>query len=404
MERYTNIHSHFFNGKCVPDYFFKMALPSALDPFADEIKAFLEKSTIRRIIRAISKRHGNSMLQKYLNFIEIGTQNSQLDVFKLALSNYSSFPGKMRFVGLTLNLDYMDTAESNHARIESQLLEIERARSFYPDQLFPFVSADPRHLTGEPLRDWVAAKIERLGFFGIKLYPAMGYFPFHPGLDDLYKWAEKFQVPIISHCTRSGNYYTGKMTDVIPHNRPDSLNPGSPTMETIYKRIERFMSDKFTRDNPKYGCNVFSNPENYIPILEKYKKLKICLAHFGGDDELMKKDHEIVNRKIDDKKDWGTRIIELLENDEFKNVYTDISYTLSNEEALKFIAKLIEKSYGDRILFGTDFFMTIREKAEDFLWQNCLQNIGIERFRKIAGVNNDLFLKSSFFDPEIPFA
>jgi predicted TIM-barrel fold metal-dependent hydrolase len=401
MERFTNIHSHFFNGKCVPDYFFKMALPKALDPFADEIKAFLEKSTIRRIIRMLSRRHGNSMLQKYLNFIEIGTQNSQLDVFKMALSSYSSFPGKIRFAGLTLNLDYMDTADSNHARIESQLLEIERARSFYPDQLFPFVSADPRHLTGVALRDWVAAKIERLGFFGIKLYPAMGYFPFHPGLDELYGWAERNQVPVISHCTRSGNYYTGKMTDVIPHNRPVSLNPGSASMQSIYSRVDRFMSNKFTRDDPGNGCNVFSNPENYIPVLEKYNKLKICLAHFGGDDELLQHDHEIVRKGIDDLPDWGTRIVMLM--NEFPEVYTDISYTLVSDDALNLVKDLLDRPTGNRILFGTDFFMTVREKAEDYLWQNCMHKLGIEKFNKVAGINNDNFMKSGFYDPAIPF-
>jgi hypothetical protein len=76
---------------------------------------------------------------------------------------------------------------------------------------------------------------------------------------------------------------------------------------------------------------------------------------------------------------------------------------IKDEEALKYNAQLIDKPYGDRILFSTDFFMTIRETAEDNLWQNCMQKIGIEKFQKIAGINNDNFLKSTFYDPLIPF-
>ena len=29
-------------------------------------------------------------------------------------------------------------------------------------------------------------------------------------------------------------------------------------------------------------CNLFSHPENYLPILDKYPKLRFCFAHLGG--------------------------------------------------------------------------------------------------------------------------
>lgn len=399
--RLTNIHIHIFNGKCAPDYFFKMILPGSLDKFADEIKAFLERKSIRWIIRIFSKKHGNSQFQKYLNFIEVGSQNSQLDIFQNGLKNYGSLRSDMRFVALTLNLDYMDQLDSNHARIEAQLLEVERIRTYYPNTLFPFISVDPRHKTGTELVQWVSEKIERKIFFGIKIYPAMGYFPFHPGLDLLYKWAEKHEIPVMTHCTREGNYHTGKMMQVIPQNRPDSLKPDSSVMESIYARIDKFMSHKFTRDDSKHGCNVFSNPENYIPLLEKYPKLKLCFAHFGGEGELLKKKSELVTKGIDDWPDWGTRIVEMMNT--FPNVYTDISYTLASEKALEVVIPYIDQPIGQRILFGTDFFMTVREKAEDKLWRDCINKISLTRFEQIAGLNNDIYLKSKFYDPEILF-
>jgi uncharacterized protein len=401
-QKTTNIHIHIFNGKCAPDYFFKMVLPPYLDKYADEIKAFLERRSIRWFIRLLSRRNGNSHFQKYLNFIETGTQNSQQDVFHKAMESYNSFGSDMRFVALTLNLDYMDEEESGHARIEEQLKEVEKVRSYYPNHLFPFVSVDPRHKTGTDLLQWVSEKIERRVFFGIKLYPAMGYFPFHPGLDELYKWAEANEIPVMTHCTREGNYYTGKMMNVIPQNNPVSLYPQSTAMDSIYKRIERFMTKPFTRDNSKYGCNVFSNPENYIPILEKYPKLKLCFAHFGGEDEVLAKEiPELVKREIDDLPYWGQRIIDIMNR--FANVYTDISYTLAKEEALDKIIPYLNQPIGDRILFGTDFYMTVRTIPEDTLFQKSLNKLKISGFNQIAGINNDNYLRTGFYDPAIPF-
>ena len=399
--RLTNIHVHIFNAKCAPDYFFKMVLPAGLDKFADEIKAFLENKSIRWLIRRLSRKHGNSLFQKYLNFIEAGSQNSQLDVFRNALKNYDSLRPDMRFAALTVNLDYMDREKSHHARIEEQLLEIEKVRSYYPNMLFPFLAVDPRHKTGSDLVRWVAEKIERRVFFGIKIYPALGFFPFHPGLDELYRWAAENEIPVMTHCTRSGNYYTGKMSEVIQYNRPPSLNPGSSVMDSIYARIDRFMSHKITRNDSKKGCNVFSNPENYIPVLEKYPKLKLCLAHFGGSDELLLVKNELVTRGIDNLPEWGLRIIDLMER--FPHVCTDVSYTLSSDKAMDVVIPLLKQPIGQRILFGTDFFMTVREKAEDKLWQECISKITLPQFELMAGSNNDNYLKSKFYNPAIPF-
>lgn len=397
----TNIHTHIFNGKCAPDYFFKVALPKSLDRWADEIKAFIEKPPIRWLIRKLSRKHGSSVFQRYLDFIEIGTQNSQNDIFRQLKESYSGIGAEMRFIALTLNMDRLDTLPSAHARIEDQIAEIERVRSFYPNNLFPFLSVDPRHLGGRTLVEWVKEKITRRAFFGIKLYPALGYFPFDPLLDELYQWAAENEVPVLTHCTRSGSHYTGRMMDVVPHNRPESLNSQSTAMLSIYARIDRFIANTYTWDESKYGCNIFSNPENYIPILEKYPNLKLCLAHFGGADEILKEDNAIISKGIDDRPDWFTRIQDMM--GKYSNVYTDISYTLYHDKAMDAITTLLNRDIGPRILFGTDFYMTTREKPEDTLWQNCLQKINIQNFQKIAGINNDVYMRSSFYDPAINF-
>ena len=397
----TNAHIHIFNGDCAPDYFFKVALPAALDPFADEIKAFIERKGVRWIIRKLSKKHGNSLFHKYLNFIEVGTQQSQGDIFRTVIENYKNLDPDMRFIALTLNMDHMDIQHSGHYKIGAQLEEIEKLRAYYPNNLFPFIGVDPRHKSDEEMVNWVRMKIDKRAFFGIKLYPALGYFPFDKKLDLLYKWAEENEIPVMTHCTRSGSYYTGKMIQVIPQNRPASLNPQSSVMDSIYQRIDRFMGDKFTREDCKVGCNIFSNPENYIPILEKYPKLKLCLAHFGGGDELLKKQSKVVDKGIDNLPFWDERIKDIMHK--YPNVYTDISYTLYEKAALEKIKPMLNEDIGKRILFGTDFFMTLREDAEDLLWKNCLSNLTREKFEMLAGQNVDNYLRSKYYDPGMRF-
>lgn len=399
MARITNIHSHVFTGGCAPDYFFKMVLPSWADRCADEIKFFLEKRWMRSIIKKVAHRRGNSQLLRYLQFIEVGTQNSQEEIFVCMKQAYASLGADVRFVALTLNMDHMDTQSSRHARIEDQLAEVERVRSHYPNNFFPFVGVDPSHLEGTALRDWVKEKIDRHAFFGIKLYPSIGFFPFDARLDELYKWAANNAVPVMTHCTHTGTYYTGRMGDVLTDPEPAGLNPTAPEMKSIHQRIVRFRTNDLTKKDSKYGCNIFLHPENYEPVLRKYPTLKLCFAHFGGDDEMLPHKYTQPLRENGvDKTNWHDevkRIMSLRKADgqlAYPNVYTDISYILFNKGVYPLLPALINGQLGDRILFGTDFFMTLREDPEADLLQRCIAGIGMPAFQKIAATNAAKYL------------
>lgn len=399
MARITNIHSHVFTGGCAPDYFFKIALPAWADRWAEEIKYFLEKPWMRRIIKALARRRGHSQLLRYLQFIEVGTQNSQEEIFLAMKQAYAHLGTDVRFVALTLNMDHMDTKPSGHARIEDQLAEVERVRAHYPDHFFPFVGVDPRHLQGAALRDWVKEKVDRHAFFGIKLYPSLGFFPFDARLDELYHWAEENAVPIMTHCTRTGTYYTGRMADVLPDPAPAGLNPGAPEMVKIHARIATFKEHNFTWKDGKYGCNIFLHPQNYEPVLRKYPRLKLCFAHFGGDDEMLPDRYEQPLRKRGiDPDNWHNevkRIMGLADPNgapAYPNVYTDLSYILFNKKIYPLLPGLINGPLGDRILFGTDFFMTLREDPEADLLMRCINGIGMQAFEKVAVANTNAYL------------
>lgn len=366
------------------------------------IKAILDKKWVRKIIVLFAKigRTSDSYKKKkffkYICFLEVATQRKQLDVFELEFEVGKQYDSSVRIVGLTMNMDFMDNRPSKHQiSFDSQLEAVKDIKRYYPRNFFPFLGIDPRHKSGMDLVNWSKTYFE-MGledkgivfpyFSGIKLYPALGFFAFDPRLDDLYAYAEKNQLPVITHVTRDGSQYIGsKITELIPLN-PKTLPNNTPTadnaMKEIVERIRFYYDKKWITDN-KLGdndkaCDLFSHPQNYIPILEKYPDLKICLAHMGGTPEMFEKTKDAYLKQVRhfDTKIWFEKIEEMMLR--YPNLYTDISYTLTDlddKKVTETILKLMRtpdkqgQLLAKRVLFGTDFFMTERSKSESELFK-----------------------------------
>lgn len=394
---YFNIHTHVFSRYCAPDKFLRVPLPKTLDPFAGFIKRFLEGGLSQKLIQLIARRSGSSLLERYIQFIQIGTQQSQNDVYGIMQNAYRSLKPDIRFVILTMNMDFMDPSHSYHLNINGQLKEIERLRLTYPNHVFPFLGIDPRHLQGQQLVNWAKDYFDRGICFGLKLYPSLGFFPFDPALDQLYEWAETNEIPIMTHCTRSGVFYTGRFSDVLTSSSPYRINSNSTSYVEIIERIKLFQDSKLTRKDTKYGCNIFTHPQNYIPILEKYPKLKICFGHFGGSDEMLGEKSKVMSQGLD-QYNWHEFILNLIVNrPDFENVYTDISYTLSELKIFNKLKSYFETNAANKILFGTDFYMTAQENQEEAILRQSLDQLSNEQFRNIAAVNNNKYLQSTYY-------
>ena len=75
-------------------------------------------------------------------------------------------------------------------------------------------------------------------------------------------------------------------------------------------------------------------------MLDKYPKLKVCLAHLGGANEVRRSDPNADQNDLqlaDEyppylKDNWSDQVVELMK--QYENVYSDISYTLSDTKAL----------------------------------------------------------------------
>ena len=388
---FFNTHTHIFNVPSVPDAFLtNYRIPPIIGRM---LRSALNKKWLRKIILGLLNKLpvkvGGIQLRRYAALVDVALHKSQEEVFNILSSNY---PAEARFVFLTMNFDFMtgEAPKGNYNLYPTQLVEAIEIRNYYGQKAIPFIFIDPRD--GEAncmkLLNKYFNSSGNLGVGGVKIYPSMGYYPFHPNMDNVYAFAEANQIPIVTHAYKDGGaYYTGKFTPaVMSYN---SFNTTTETSDYLNHVLKDFSSIKSDQD----FANILMHPMTYYDVLRKYKKLKICLAHFGGAVELLNQN------KTDDKNKYNwTRTIKNLMI-EFDNVYTDVSFTLKEQEANKIIlADMADPVLSKKILFGTDFFMTAPFATDKELTDN-FSNVLKPYMNVLTNDNPEQFLTSKFFNP-----
>lgn len=427
----TNVHIHVFDARCAPERFFLVLPLWIVRKFARPLKSFLMSKVGLALIRQwavfASTIHDKGKIARYIAFTKIGSEANQDEIFKIALSAGQVYDKKVRLIGLTLNMDHMDSEKSSPSNFKNyvtQLEEIKNIKRYNPEQFFPFLSVDPRQFTPGKLSTWVKDQMTKgfdhkgqlyRYFYGLKIYPALGFFPFDPALEKVYAFAEQHGIPVMTHCTRGGSQYIGNNIQGLIAHKPAMMLPTvvSPDLkkhiEEIHQRIADYYAQGWIKNdnmgNNDRACDLFTHPQNYIPVLEKFPKLKICIAHMGGEGEFyetteLAKKGEKDNTKIPgfedlleirtkDGKRWLEWIQEMMQ--QYPSLYTDISYTVSyfDHKAKRIVdrlanfAEVVDNSgqqLGQRILFGTDFFMTEQEKKEGDLYGLMMRSDGLKKW------------------------
>ena len=435
----TNSHIHVFDAECAPGNFLRVIPSKFVRKYPKSIKWLLERKPMRKTIWWLDgkvngkTRKKRKKLAKYISFLNMATQTSQIEIFSKALEIAKIHDSSARLVGLTLDMDYMDDNRAPDKKFCTQLSEVKQIKKYFPDHFFPFVSVDPRARSGNILLNWIKKYFEygliskTSGkaypyFSGIKIYPALGFFPFDPGLDEIYQYAEANGIPVMYHCTRVGSLYVGRNIESLIPAKPKMIMPGKDSpkypdalhaQQEIYERINRYYGEKVWIKNSNTGnndlaCDLFSHPQNYVPLMCKYPKLKICLAHMGGDDEIeyMKAEDRKKSSGDEDREkiwevdgyNWAELIRDLMKKHD--SLYTDISFSLSDLDNSKVAANINEwleakddkgEKLGKRILFGTDFYMTEQQKGEAELYTLAKKHLG-EWFDKISRENSSRYL------------
>jgi uncharacterized protein len=407
---FYNCHIHIFSAQCAPKRFLEVGL-GKWGVLAAPLKSSLETLVGRTVTGWLSKLSGKKSSQlnnwsRYASFASIGTMSTQEMVFDNILQFY---PSDTRFVVLSLNMDYMGAGESD-LNFQGQIDQIIDLRKRNPDRILPFLSVDPRMGSAQHIAVFVRKYIGTIQlpgdrtafrpFIGIKLYPALGFFPFDDRLKDVFKYCEDHGLPIMTHCTPSGAFYVGKLSAAM--GAPGTI--GAPTNLRLPIR--------FTDKGNNTETDVFLYPKNWECILQTYPNLKVCFAHMGGSTEIF------LNKSKTRRSSWYEDVKELMAF--HPNVYTDISYTLANKDTWPEILALCQNrvtitrngliedapyknTMGDRVLFGTDYFMTEQEDSEKNLAQkfpNWLLNQNQKHILdKISELNPVAYLTSDFYQP-----
>jgi predicted TIM-barrel fold metal-dependent hydrolase len=422
-----NAHAHCFTIDHVPNEFTKKL--TVLSPLFT-IRRIKKWKMVRWIIRQLDRKLIKAVLKvaspdlakslpRLVNFAEFFNVKSQKELVDELRSYY---PANTKFVLLSMDMEYMGAGEPRMGLIHqlNELADLKRDPR-YKDIIYPFVFADPR-------RDNVTAIVKKYledktaPFQGIKIYPALGYYAFDKELKEVYLYALKHNIPITTHCIRGAVYYRGSMND-----------------QAAYRK-HPYTGKEFPMQKPADFTVNFTHPYNYECLLNKdilrqlwkeddidLSELKICLGHFGGDDEWLKyieqswlPDRDF-NSEIPDCLDpktniwydeentetergkkaysWFSLVCELMRR--YKNVYADISYTISEPKILPLLKILLESDKDDengissRILFGTDYYVVSKAGAEREMSLYLRGYLGEELFEKIAHHNPNKFLNLS---------
>ena len=199
---------------------------------------------------------------------------------------------------------------------------------------YPFFSVDPRRPgVVETILDGNLVTRSPGGFYGIKLYPRLGFHPMSGQLPDLYAYCASKCIPVITHCS-AGGFWTSTHAD-------------------------------------------FCDPENFRPILAANPMLKIDFAHWGSG-----------NAK------WGASILDLMGT--YPGVYSDLSCYGSPGDLPGFKNAFWGNPIThSRTMYGSDYnlvYFTQGGITLDAYVKSFIANFSGEELSAMASTNPDNFL------------
>lgn len=340
-----NCHMHTFTIDHVPVSFLPFGLSTLM-------KIPLVRVPLRFLLINLNPFSHRDLFERYANFIKISTGKTQEDIFKVVRAYY---PLNTRFVVLPMDMAYMDAgrvAVDIDAQHE-ELYRLSRHPSYGP-QIIPFAAVDPRR---PGVLEKLKVLVEERSFKGIKLYPPLGYSPKHPNLLPVYEYAQSKGIPVMVHCSKGG-----------------------------------VRNKKLSAEDAAH----LADPDDYIEILEKFPRLRICLGHCGGDADWQR----YLNDPWDEtsphiNKSWLAKIMEFIRSGKYPNLYADVSYTIfkfkDHSQLLKVL--LQDPRVKERILFGSDFYMAEQEKfSERQLAISLRATLGEDLFTQIVETNPKNYL------------
>lgn len=393
------------------------------------------KDLIRRYLRLLDFSYNTDAKEAY----------TQEYVFQ-RLQNY--YPQGTKFVVLTMDMEYMG-GDKPAKSFSDQLEKIEDLAE-RDDTMLPFLCVDPRRLTDTKETDrwdWddYSKRIDTKKYKGIKLYPALGYYPFDWRLIPIYEKALEHKLPIMTHCSHGPVYSRDSWKRKIHGTHPFSdmeiskrvlkgqhiesytVHYTDPLNYLVLVRREYLLhylkkvkndTGNFSKEEMDCWTAFLDRYGEDFGKIPDFSKLKICLAHWGGGEEWDRyledyqpdlhervdplKDDLTVDGKFKDVWDtysWFSLIHEFISLDQY-NFYTDISFTLHEEKYLNILrVQMEDKTRKERILFGTDYYVVSHKETEREFSIDVRGSLGNTLWNQLADANPKAYLASDFFKP-----
>jgi predicted TIM-barrel fold metal-dependent hydrolase len=328
-------------------------------------------------VAQFERRMIGGALGRYAEIVATSYGLDQADVFAKVQAFY---PEGTRFVVLPMDMTMMNAASVEEG-IDEQYRKLAELRDRFPGTIIPFAAVDPRH---PAIVETTTKLIEQDHFKGLKLYPPTGYHPFDRRIWDLYAYAGEHGLPVLTHWSRpSSVQYRGEPT---PDMRIDRVNEGATFAQPRFELL-----------------TVFTDPDAYLPLLERYPRLRVSLAHFGGAGDW----RNFIERPGQTGSDpatrsWLSKILALISSGSYPNLWTDIAYTLFDNDDCVYMLKdlLADETVARRVLFGSDFYVVENAPLEERSRSIRIRAIlGEDLFTQIARTNPDRYLNGPSAEP-----
>ncbi|PIB39221.1 amidohydrolase family protein [Maribacter sp. 4G9] len=412
------------------------------------------------------------LIDRYLLIAKFAVYKNQTNIFSKMKEQYPKGSG---FVILPMDMTDMEAGTCKDS-YESQLEELAKIKNSatYKKQgvvIHPFIFIDPRRIRKDKKKQQdkggyssadlfnyshrkgtitlekslVKTYREEQGFDGFKIYPAIGYYPFEKELLPLWKYAADNAIPIMSHCIMGTIFFRGNKSKawdehwvfkdeqtndqlLLPEVKNiDFQRNFTHPMNMLCLLEEPFLRVLLQKYKDEDLNSIFGYTDAKTPLQRDLKHLKICLAHYGGEDQWKKyleKDsygysQQIIKhptKGIDFIKfvpgttdidfdrlaqlwkyvDWYSIISSMMM--QYPNVYADISYILHDQSIFPLLKETLKPKYTqlrERVLFGTDFYVVRNHNSEKDLFVSSDALLTEEEFDLIARTNPDRYLRST---------
>jgi predicted TIM-barrel fold metal-dependent hydrolase len=307
--------------------------------------------------------------------------------FEIACELVNTYPTVNLFTPAILDYDHwLPDNEKARTTIAEQIILYEKIVRLFGGKIHPLVAFNPlkevhykEDIPEYQSLKWVKEAVEERGFIGVKLYPPTGFYPINnagrilptdpfyeyrvkidEALENLYEWCIAEDVSIMTHCAEDNGLQGG------------------------------------------YGDRA--NPDYWEEVLQQYPELRLNLAHFGRDEEVI---------MANGGGGWAWKIAELMDN--YPNVYADTGYhevvlpgplssrilrIMDRAEYVDGLDKLFNDftKVWERLMYGSDMHVLIVQNfhkiylirfknifddnwpdlKDDFLGQNALRFFGLD--------------------------